>query len=136
MFSYAFSVLTVASEWMRLGDMMKHKQIEPSIMLVIILAFLASLAFAGTKQATPVLTAEQKETIRKFQLDDARISGRLKDLQLEMIQLQQQSQQNAKSFRDYVAGLCKEPAGYTFDFNSDDLRCIAKPATHNVENKK
>lgn len=73
----------------------------------------------------PVLTPQQRETIRKFQLDDARASDAIKQRQLEIAQIQQQQQANAKRFMDYVAQVCGEKA--QFDMGSDELRCVPRP---------
>ena len=74
---------------------------------------------------TPSLTPAQRETIRKFQLDDQRLDSAIKQRQLEIVQAQLQQQQNAKKFQDYVAGICGDK--FQFDMASDELRCIAKP---------
>ena len=89
----------------------------------------AALGFSGmqNKGQVPVLNPEQRETVRKFQLDDERIAGQIKQRQVEILQLQEQGRQNAQRFQSYAASLCKDPNGYQFDMSSDELRCIPKP---------
>lgn len=95
-----------------------------SLLLLIVTAVVVWGA-ALENNEPPVLTPQQRETIRKYQLDDTRFDSAIKQRQLEIGQLQTQRQDNAKRFMDYVAGVCGQD--FSFDFNSDDLRCVAKP---------
>lgn len=101
--------------------MAKRRLID--VALVILCGVVWAVGLQDNKP--PVLTPEQRETIRKYQLDDQRLDGAIKQRQLEIVQAQQQQQQNAKRFQDYVAGVCGSK--FQFDMANDDLRCIVKP---------
>lgn len=103
--------------------------------LAIILLSLATLTFceAQTKPpdtpappnakatSAPVLTPQQRERVKDFQLTDA-------TLQLEIITAQQKQKDNQQAGQAYVSSLCKVEAGETYQLHFPDLVCVKTEA--------
>lgn len=106
-----------------------------SKLLHVLLGALLAIAVVGAEDnKPPTLTPAQRETIRKFQLDDQRLDSAIKQRQLEIVQAQQQQQANAKQFQAFVANVCGDK--FIFDQASDELRCVAKPTPTPTPEKK
>lgn len=125
----------------RNGDKMKK------IFLVSwVLACLSWGVFLVVKAETkgPALTDADKTSVRKFQLDDARISNAIQQQWLAIYQtpeyqrilsLQKQQQQNAQNYTTFVAGLCKQD-GWQFSQDNDELKCVEKQKPASAPEKK
>ena len=103
--------------------------------LAITLLSLATFAFceAQTKSSdtpvppnakpasAPVLTPQQRERVKDFQLTDA-------TLQLQIITAQQKQKENQQAGQAYVSSLCKAADAATYQLHFPDLVCVKTEA--------
>jgi hypothetical protein len=72
---------------------------------------------AAAASTVPTLSAEQREQVKNFQLNDA-------NLTVEIMRAQQQQKDNQQAGSQYVQSLCKSTNGKIYQIHFPDLTCI------------
>jgi hypothetical protein len=98
-----------------------------SVFVVLLCAFCVP-SFAQDKppaaaaSKAPVLTPEQREKVKDFQLQDAQWA-------LQIMNSQNQQKENQEAATAFIQSLCKSSDGKTYQVHFPDLNCVAAPAS-------